>query len=322
MSKQDPLEKYRLDAEVKAVLTEVLTIYPGGFNAPPELEDRRNLISQYLRQFPLNDEVSRLDDFVESRYDSHRIPIRIYRPLAGLQSEGVILSIHGGGMVMGSITDDDGNAARLCTELKTTVIALDYRLAPENPFPIPVEDCFSVAAWILDNGREIGVDLSRSLIYGGSAGGGLAIATAMALRDRVGRNFSAIVAPYPMLDHRNSLPSTHRILDLGAWDRSANIDSWRWYLGENGGKSEVHPYAAPLHAKELQGLPDIFIDVGDADLFLDEDIEMVTRLIEAGNSVEFHCYPGAFHASELFAPEAELSKSIWRTRFYYMRKRL
>ncbi len=319
------IEKYRLDGEVKAALLDVLKLYPGGFNAPKGLADRRRLMSDYLQQFPLNDQVSRLDDFVESKYDSFRIPIRIYRPLAGLRSEGVLLSIHGGGMVMGSIADDDGNAARLCLELGITVIALDYRLAPEHPFPIPVEDCFSVASWILENTREIGVDISKSLIYGGSAGGGLAIATSMALRDRRGANFSAVIAPYPMLDYRNSLPSTHRILDLGAWDRAANLDSWRWYLGSDSEVhkvSEIHPYASPLHAKDLNGLPEIFIDVGDADLFLDEDIQMVARLIEAGNSVEFHCYPGAYHACELFAPEAELSKSIWRARFEFMRRRV
>lgn len=315
------IEKYALDKEVKAALVDVLKIYPGGFNAPKQLSDRRKLMSDYLRQFPLSDQVSRLDDFVDSKSDSYRIPIRIYRPVERLLTDGIIFSIHGGGMVMGSIADDDGNAARLCLELGITVLAIDYRLAPEHPFPTPVEDCFSVASWILENAREIGVDTSKSLIYGGSAGGGLAIATSMALRDRVSRNFSAVVTPYPMLDYRNSLPSTHRITDLGAWDRSANIDSWRWYLGEDQ-PQEVHPYASPLHAKDLTGLPEFFIDVGDADLFIDEDIQMVARLIESGNSVEFHCYPGAYHACELFAPEAELSRSIWRARFEFMRKRI
>jgi len=319
-----PIEDYPLDGEVKAALLEVLKQFPGGFNAPKELSERRALISTYLRQFPLNEDVSRLDDLIESRYDGHSIPIRIYRPRAGLRSEGIIFAIHGGGMVMGSIVDDDANAARLATELATTVIALDYRLAPEHPFPVPVEDCHSVAAWILEHGRELGVDLDRSIIYGGSAGGGLAIATAMALRDRSDRNFTAIVAPYPMVDHRNTLPSTRRIIDLGAWDRQANIESWAWYLGEVGRNADtkVHPYAAPLHAEDLTDLPPIFIDVGDADLFLDEDIQMVSRLIEAGVSVEFHCYPGAFHACELFAPEATLSKAIWRNRFEFMRKHL
>jgi acetyl esterase/lipase len=316
------LENYRIDSEVKLALSEILKSYPGGFNAPERLDDRRALISGYLRQFPDREDVTRLDDFIESQYDQQRIPIRIYRPVSGVVSDGIVFAIHGGGMVMGSIADDDGNAARLSVELGVTVIAIDYRLSPEHPFPIPVEDCFSVAAWILDHGRELGVELDRSIIYGGSAGGGLAIATAMALRDRLSRNFSALVTPYPMLDYRNVLPSTHRILDLGAWDRKANLESWAWYLGDQISSKEVHPYASPLHAPDLSQLPKMFIDVGDMDLFLDEDIAMVTRLIEAGISVEFHCYPGAYHACELFAPDAQLSQTIWRNRFEFMKREL
>lgn len=321
------LEDYAIDSEVKSALAEILKVHPGGFNAPDTLPQRRELISSYLRQFPENQDVTRVDDFVVNHLDGHSIPIRTYRPVSGASSDGVLLTIHGGGMVMGSIADDDGNAARLSTELSVTVIALDYRLAPEHPFPTPVEDCYSVAAWILKQGRELGVNLDHSIIYGGSAGGGLAIATSMALRDRLGQSFSALITPYPMLDYRNVLPSSHRILDLGAWDRQANIESWSWYLSDRSPiteltPAEVHPYASPLHAPDLAGLPETFIDVGDMDLFLDENIEMVTRLIAAGNSVEFHCYPGAYHACELFAPEARLSQVIWRNRLDFMKRRL
>jgi len=316
------LEKYALDAEVAAALNEILAAFPGGFNAPKELSDRRALIKAFLSQAPLNESVSRIDDQVNNPSDGHLVPIRIYRPLTGVHSDGVVLAIHGGGMVMGSIAEDDSNAARLSIELGVTVIAVDYRLAPEYPFPAPVEDCFTVASWILDHGSEIGVDLSRSIIYGGSAGGGLSIATSMALRDRLGRNFKAVVAPYPMVDHRNCLPSTQRIVDMGVWDRQANIESWAWYLGNAQESTAVHPYASPLHADDLSGLPDTFIDVGTADLFLDEDFLLASRLLESGVQVEFHCYPGAYHACELFAPDADLSQAIWRNRFDFMRKRL
>ena len=312
------LDDYAIDDEVKLALAEILQSFPGGFNAPSTLSERREMISRYLRQFPANQDVARVDDFVPSQIDGHQIPIRIYRPIPGPSSDGIVYVIHGGGMVMGSIADDDGNASRLTTELGVTVIAIDYRLAPEFPFPTPVEDCYSVGRWILESNHGLEINLDHSIIYGGSAGGGLALATAMALRDRHGGNFSAVVAPYPMVDHRNQLPSTHRIIDLGAWDREANIESWAWYLGNQSSSLTVHPYASPLHAPDLSGLPKIFIDVGDMDLFLDEDIAMVTRLIAAGNAVEFHCYPGAYHACELFAPDARLSRAIWRNRFEFM----
>lgn len=316
------LEKYALDASVATALIEILTAFPGGFNAPRDLHSRRTLIQDFLRQAPINDSVSRIDGHVENPIDGYLVPIRIYRPLNGLRSDGLLMTIHGGGMVMGSIEEDDGNASRLCAELGVTVVAVDYRLAPEHPFPTPVEDCFTVASWLLESRSDLDVDLSRSVVYGGSAGGGLAIATAMALRDRVGRNFGAIVAPYPMVDHRNSLPSTFKIIDMGVWDRQANIESWSWYLGSDPNELSVHPYASPLHAEDLSRLPHTFIDVGTADLFLDEDFLLANRMIEEGVQVEFHCYPGAYHACELFAPEAVLSQVIWRNRFEFMRKRL
>ena len=317
------VDRYPIDDEIKTALVELLEQFPGGFNAPDSLAERRDLISNYLRQFPKNEDVLREDDVLASSKGSHHIPIRIYRPKDGLRNSGVIFAIHGGGMVMGGIEDDDSNASRLCLEFGVTVVAIDYRLAPEHPFPAAVDDCFDVASWVLAHGSRLGVDTARSVLYGGSAGGALAIATAMNLRDHGERTFSAVVAPYPMVDHTNTLPSTHRILDLGVWDRKASVESWSWYLGPVTAASDsdqVHPYAAPLHAPDLSELPPIFIDVGDCDLFLDEDLRLVARLIESGVSVEFHCYPGAFHACELFAPEAALSRKIWSNRFEFIRK--
>lgn len=318
------LDRYTIDQELKTALAELLARFPGGFNAPNELAARRLLISGFLQEFPKSEEVTREDLLVDASTSDHKIPIRIYRPIEGLLSDGVIFTIHGGGMVMGGIIDDDANAVRLCREFGITVVAIDYRLAPEHPFPAGLDDCTDVARWIFAEGSEFGWNLSRSILFGGSAGGGLTIATAMSLRDRGERTFTAMVTPYPMVDYRNTLPSTRRIVDLGVWDRKANEESWSWYLNDRSAaflpSGEIHPYASPLHAKDLSKLPPLLIDVGDADLFLDENLELVTRLISAGVSVEFHLYPGAFHASELFAPEARISDITWRNRFDFMRR--
>ena len=317
---RDSSEKYPIDPEVGAALSMILDEYPGGFNAPKNIEDRRELISNYLRSFPKIEGLERENRLIPSSIDGFQIPIRIYRPKENLRSNGIVFSIHGGGMVTGSIDDDDGNASMLSLELGTMVIAVNYRLAPEFPFPIPFEDCYDVATWILDNSAQLEIEESKSLIYGGSAGGGLAIATALALRDRNQRNFSAVVAPYPMVDYRNTLPSTYRIVDLGVWDRPASIESWAWYLGGQGRDESISPYASPLHANDFSSLPPFFIDVGDCDLFFDEDFLLAQKLIASGTPTEFHCYPGAFHACELFAPEAALSKSIWRNRLDFMKR--
>ncbi|MEC8259527.1 MAG: alpha/beta hydrolase fold domain-containing protein, partial [SAR324 cluster bacterium] len=110
----------------------------------------------------------------------------------------------------------------------------------------------------------------------------------------------------PMIDDRNETPSSYKIMDLGIWDREGNVEAWQWYLG---GKP-ADDYAAPARAENLSGLPPTFIDVGELDLFRDEDIQFAARLIQAGVPTELHVYPGAYHASEVFAPEAALSQSI------------
>ena len=112
---------------------------------------------------------------------------------------------------------------------------------------------------------------------------------------------------YPIIDDRNETPSSKQITDVGIWDREANIEAWDCYLGSK----KAYKYAAPARAIDLSGLPPTFIDVGELDLFRDEDIEFASRLIKAGVTTELHVYPGADHASESFAPEAELSKQIW-----------
>lgn len=169
-----------------------------------------------------------------------------------------------------------------------------------------------------ENCDKLGVDLDRIAVYGGSAGGGLTIATTMMARDK---NFPKVcfqMPLYPMIDDRNTTVSSHLIKNIGIWDREANIEAWNWYLG---GK-EADQYAAPARAKYLQLLPPTFIDVGENDLFRDEDLEFAQRLIEAGVRTEFHLYPGAFHASEIISPEASLSKKIWETRYIALKKAL
>ena len=111
---------------------------------------------------------------------------------------------------------------------------------------------------------------------------------------------------YPMIDDRNETPSSYEIMDVGIWDREGNVEAWQWYLGGH----LADGYAAPARAENLAGLPPTFIDVGELDLFRDEDIQFAARLIQAGVPTELHVYPGAYHASQVFAPEAALSQSI------------
>jgi acetyl esterase/lipase len=202
--------------------------------------------------------------------------------------------------------------------LGAVVVSTGYRKAPENPHPAPVQDCYAALLWVGENVSALGIDADRLAIYGGSAGGNLCIATAMMARDHGGPRLALIMAPYPMVDHRNTTPSSHEITDVGLWDRDGNIEAWASFLGDN----EPDDYATPLHADNLAGLPPTFIDVGTVDLFRDEDIALVERLVHSAVPTEFHLYPGAYHASEVFAPTAELSQRIWATRFAALKRAL
>ncbi len=317
-------DKYQIDPELKVSLDLLLSSYPGGLNAPETIEERRDLISTYLAQFPRNESVSRTDLKIESQSGGGEIPIRLYRPLnqsTPSRLDCAVVMIHGGGMVMGSIDTDDANAAFLSLALDCLVISIDYRLAPEHPFPAGLDDCADASQWVFANCSELKISPNKIVLYGGSAGGGLAIALGLRMRDQGLKEFALICAPYPMIDDRNKTPATFEITDLGVWDRRANIESWGWYLGQQP-VSEVDPefsqvsvYAAPARAKDLSGLAPIYTDVGGVDLFRDDVTDFVNRLQEAGNRVEFHLIPGMFHAGELFNPDAAISKALWQRRF-------
>ncbi|GAA3485665.1 hypothetical protein GCM10018966_101980 [Streptomyces yanii] len=156
----------------------------------------------------------------------------------------------------------------------------------------------------------LGIDPSRLALYGGSAGGGLAAGVALLARDRGTPPLAFQMLPYPMLDDRNITLSSHEITDIGIWDRAANLQGWQALLGDRAGTDRVSPYAAPARTDDLSGLPPAYLDVGELDLFRDENIAYANRLMQAGVPVELHVYPGGIHAGELLAPDAELSTRI------------
>ncbi len=314
----------KVNAQLRLALDQVLELFPGGMNAPSSVEGRRKLIGDLLAAIPQNEAVDRQDFRFSNFIDESSVEVRMYTPKTGLAfADSVLMVIHGGGMIMGSVDLDDANASQLCQTLGVRVMAVDYRLAPEHVYPAQINDCYSAFRWLCENSTQFDIDPKNIVLFGGSAGGGLALGTALFIRDRGEINFSAIMAAYPMLDDRNESVSTHEILELGVWDRAANIESWNWYLYGNDpaptSTVTIDSYAAPARATTLANLPPIFIDVGSCDLFRDEDQSFAGRLQDAGNLGEFHLYEGAFHASELFAPEADLSVTMWAKRYEVLR---
>jgi acetyl esterase/lipase len=309
-----------IDPDSRGPLDALLEVLPGGFNSIPDIVVRRATLAQILGgiEVPPNPNVTSEDRVVPGPDGEPDISVRIYRPVAGAATRPGIYYIHGGGMVLGNVDGEDAAATSICDQVGAVVVSVEYRLAPEHPHPAPVEDCHAGLAWTARHAEELGIDPARLAIYGGSAGGGLAIAIALLARDR---GFPALcfqMPIYPMIDDRNETASSHEISDIGIWDRAGNIEAWKWYLGDG----QPDQYAAPARAENLAGLPPTFIDVGTVDMFRDEDIEFARRLMQAGVPTELHVHPGAYHASENFAADAELSRRIWAHRIAALRRAL
>ncbi|MEX2549793.1 MAG: alpha/beta hydrolase [Nitriliruptoraceae bacterium] len=307
-------QRDRIDTASRAPLEAFLERFPGGFNVVSDIVERRaavtSLLAAQAATLPARELVVSEDRSIPGPPDGPPVTIRRYRPVGLDGPRPAIVFIHGGGMVFGSIEDEDPIAAMLCQAVPAVVVSVGYRLAPEHPYPAQLDDCYAALRWLADNAAELGVDPGRIALFGMSAGGALVVATAMRARDERGPTVRFQMAVAPMLDDRNETPSSREITDVGAWDRAGNLEAWGWYLGGQ----EADAYAAPARARELSGLPPAFIDVGEVDLFRDEDITFAQRLLAAGVPTELHVYPGAYHSSENLAPEAPLSNRIWETR--------
>ncbi|MEU4690416.1 alpha/beta hydrolase [Actinoplanes sp. NPDC023714] len=299
-----------IDPQMRPALESRLEAVPGGFGAIPDIVRRRALIAA------LAGGVEPAAGSAVVREDHPGV--RVYRPAGHTAMLPGILYIHGGGMVQGSVAGADGDAAMLCAEVGAVVVSVEYRLAPEHPYPAALDDCYAALTWMCGAAAGLGLDPGRVAIYGPSAGGGLAIATALAARDRGGPAVRFLMPIYPMLDDRNETASSHEITDIGSWDRATNIEAWNWYL--NGRPADR--YAAPARADDLSGLPPTFIDVGTVDLFRDEDIAFAQRLMAAGVPTELHVHPGAYHGAEALAPDADLSRRILALRLNALRRAL
>ena len=220
-----------------------------------------------------------------------------------------IFHTHGGGMIIGDrwagVTDFLDWAERF----NAVIVTVEYRLAPEFPDPYPVEDCYAGLVWTADNATELGIDPSRILIGGASAGGGLAAGTALIARDRQGPDLIGQLLICPMIDDRDLTVSTAQIDGIGVWDRGANATGWSALLGDRKGTDDVSIYAAPARAVDLSGLPPAYIDCGSAEVFRDEDVAYATKLWEAGVQAELHVWAGGFHGFDLLARHAAVSQA-------------
>ncbi len=236
------------------------------------------------------------------------LPVRIYQAEERTGITPVFLWIHGGGYVVGDVELDDLLCRQLALAGSCVVVAVNYRLAPEHPYPVPLEDCYTTLKWLATHAEELAIDSSRMCAGGASAGGGLSAGLALLARDRGEFKLAWQLLLYPMIDDRNTQLPSETVPDTLVWTRPNNYHGWRAYLGHEPGSREVEPYAAPARAENLEGLPPAFIGTGDLDLFAEESLEYARKLVAAGVPTEFHMYPGVPHGFDgILAPKAEIS---------------
>ena len=246
---------------------------------------------------PVTDAVTRSEHRVPG---DPEVPLRVHRGEGDDDARPCIFAIHGGGYVMGSYDMDDARFDEWCPYLGLVGVSVEYRLAPEHPYPLPLEDCYRGLTWTVAHADELGIDRERIGIAGTSAGGGLAAALALLARDRGEVPLAFQLLDCPMLDDRQQTHSS-RLDDLAIWNRESNEFGWRSYLGELYGRDEIPYHAAPARAPDLSGLPPAYVSVGAADGFRDESILYAMRLNEACVPTELHVYPGAPHGYQVFA---------------------
>ncbi|MEV4002192.1 alpha/beta hydrolase [Actinomadura sp. NPDC049753] len=227
---------------------------------------------------------------VEDRLVPGGVPVRVYRPRE--TPAPVLVYFHGGGFVTGGLENEHERCLEFAGQDGIAVVSVDYRLAPEHPFPAGFEDCYAATAWAHEHAGELGGDPGRVAVGGGSAGGALAAAVALRARDEEGPPLVFQMLLYPVLDDRMATPSMRTFTEPPLFNSGDVRHMWRHYLG---GRADVPAYAAPARAEDLSGLPRAYVLVPEHDPLRDEGLAYAHRLIVSGVSTELHHVPGACH---------------------------
>lgn len=299
-----------LESRIDPVLLEAYQQQPPLRLAQNGLEGFRSFFQSLVGSpdLPQDPAIEVYDVMIPGRDPRVEIRLRIYKPHNLLQIAPGIYWIHGGGFLFGAPEQDEAQSLRWAREVGAVVVAVDYRLAPEHPYPAPLDDCYGGLLWFAQNAESLGVDKNRLAVAGASAGGGLTAAVSLMARDLGGPSLAFQMPLYPMIDDRFQTPASREDFGDKVWNNTDNLYAWRSYIGHLMGTGQVTPYMAPARATDLSGLPPAYSSVGTLDPFRDDTINYLARLAQAGVPVEFHLYPGAYHAFEVLAPDTEYAQ--------------
>lgn len=236
--------------------------------------------------------------------DGRRVSMRWYERSGSFPGSAVVY-VHGGGLISGSAENYDWVVARYVSCTGVPMLSVDYALAPEYPYPVPLEDCLAALLWLFDNASCLGIDPSRIAVMGDSAGGGLAAALGVAAREKR-IDLARQILIYPMLDDRRT-EDDPAIAPFASWTADNNWTGWHALLGDQIGSSSVPSLAAPARLDDFAGLASAYVEVGDLDIFRDESIAFALNLARAGVPLELHVHSGAPHGFEYLSPDADIT---------------
>jgi acetyl esterase/lipase len=312
-----------LDPELAGPLQGFLDAIGGGFDLgdiPATRHMVTGLIAAVNAQAPRIEGIETRDITAPAEDGGASVPVRVYRPASRSEALPVLLWMHGGGWVLGDLELDHLLAAQLAKDVDCAVVSVDYRLAPEHPFPTGLSDCYAALKWLSAESAALRIDPARIAVGGASAGGNLAAALALLARDRGDVRVAFQLLIYAALDDRTSGPTSESRPETLFWSRQNAIDAWTAYLGGAPGGENVSPYAAPARAESLRGLPPAYLAVGALDPFLGENMSYARRLLEAGVATQLHVYPGAFHAFDVFAAPGRVAQQFTADRNAVLRR--
>ncbi|GIH94253.1 alpha/beta hydrolase [Planobispora siamensis] len=305
---------FTLDPQVAQALAPIAAAMAGA--TPPPAGDvaaRRTALEALIAHTdaaqPTPDDVT-ITDFEMATADGASILLRWYtRRDTPARPGPAALYLHGGGMILGHVGLFDGSVSRYVAASGTPILSVDYRRAPEHPHPVPVEDAYAALLWLHEHAASLGVDPARIGVFGDSAGGGLAAAVAILARDRSGPAIARQILLMPMLDDRTLTPDPH-LAPFVLWSWDDNRTGWQALLGHSAGGPGTPAYAAPARVADPAGLPPAYIEVGQLDIFRDEDLTYALRLSQAGVPVEFHLHPGVPHEFEGIAHASDVARRV------------
>ena len=243
--------------------------------------------------------------------------VRVYTPTKRDAALPLVMFFHGGAFVMGDLESEHARCLRYSADGGCVVVSVEYRLAPEFPFPSGLEDSYRALVWAVTNAEELGIDVRRVAVSGASAGGALATGVAQLARDRGGPEIALQILLYPVLDDRMTTDSMVKFSDTPVWDSLNNSSMWIQY---GGGRHPDGPYAVPARIPDLTGMPTTCMIVAGYDPLRDEDLQYADDLLAAGVQTEVHLISAAYHGFDQVVPDAEISRRSVDEQIFWIRQ--